>query len=58
MTLTVGSAFSGIGGGDLGLERAGCEIRWQIENDKFCNRILEQHLPEVKRFGDITTVDP
>lgn len=55
--LTVGSCFSGIGGLDLGLQRAGMEIRWQIENDKFCNEVLEKHWPEVKRYSDIREVD-
>lgn len=45
------------GGGDLGLERAGCEIRWQIEKDTFSKKILERHWPGVKRYDDITTVD-
>ncbi len=56
MTMTVGSLFSGIGGFDLGLERAGMKVKWQVENDKFCNKILEKHWPDVKRYGDIREV--
>jgi len=55
---TVGSLFSGIGGFDLGLERAGFEIRWQVEIDPYCLRVLERHWPDVKRYGDIREVDP
>lgn len=32
--MTVGSMFSGIGGLDLGLERAGMHVRWQCEMDR------------------------
>ncbi len=39
--MTVGSAFAGIGGLDLGLERAGMSVDWQIERDPFCLRVLE-----------------
>ncbi len=52
-----GSLFSGIGGFDLGLEQAGWEVLWQVEDDPFCNRILGRHWPKVRRYGDIRTVD-
>lgn len=51
--MTVGSLFSGIGGFDLGLERAGMTIKWQVEIDDFCNKVLEKHWPDVKRYRDI-----
>jgi DNA (cytosine-5)-methyltransferase 1 len=57
MPLTVGSLFSGIGGFDLGLERAGMTVRWQVENDSYCNRVLRKHWPRVVRYGDIRGVD-
>lgn len=54
---TFGSLFTGIGGFDLGLERAGWECAWQVENDPFCNRVLAKHWPGVHRYGDIRTLD-
>ena len=57
MTLTFGSLFAGIGGIDLGLERAGMKCKWQVEYNDYCNRILEKHWPDVKRFGDIRNLD-
>ena len=56
MTLTVGSMFSGIGGLDLGLQRASMEIKWQIENEPYCIKVLEKHWPGVKRYGDIKEI--
>jgi DNA (cytosine-5)-methyltransferase 1 len=54
---TFGSLFAGIGGIDLGLERAGWECRWQVEWDEFCQHVLAHHWPDVPRYGDITAVD-
>jgi hypothetical protein len=51
-----GSVFSGIGGMDLGLERAGIECRWQIEISEFCKKVLSRHWPKVKRYDDIRKV--
>jgi DNA (cytosine-5)-methyltransferase 1 len=55
--LTVGSMFSGIGGLDLGLERAGMTIVWQAENDPYCCRVLARHWPHVPNLGDVTHID-
>jgi DNA (cytosine-5)-methyltransferase 1 len=55
--LRFGSLFAGIGGLDLGLERAGMECRWQVEIDPFCQKVLAKHWPKVKRYDDIRTVN-
>ena len=54
--LTFGSLFSGIGGMDLGLERAGMVCKWQVEIDPFCRKVLEKHWPHVPKHGDIREV--
>lgn len=50
------SLFAGIGGFDLGLERAGWTCVGQVEIDPFCQRVLAKHWPNVKRMGDIREV--
>lgn len=56
--LKVASFFAGIGGFDLGLERAGMEVVFQCEIDKFCGKVLKKNWPSVPLHTDITTLDP
>ncbi len=51
--LTVGSLFAGIGGFDLGLERAGMRVIWQAETDPYASAVLRKHWPDVPNHGDI-----
>ena len=57
--LTVGSTFTGVGGADLGFEKAGFTISWQCELDAWKRSVLAAHWPDVQIFDDITTmIDP
>ena len=54
--LTFVSLFAGIGGFDLGLERAGMKCIAQVEIDPYCRAVLAKHWPDVPKFGDIRDV--
>lgn len=54
-TLTFGSLFAGIGGLDLGFERAGLVCKWQVEIDDYATRILSKHWPSVPKWNDVKT---
>jgi len=51
--LTFGSLFAGIGGFDLGFERAGMVCKWQVEIDDYASKVLAKHWPNVHRERDI-----
>lgn len=53
----VGSLFSGIGGFDLGLERAGMRVEWQVENNEWAREVLKKHWQKVPCHYDITQID-
>ena len=54
--LTFGSLFAGIGGFDLGFERAGMTCKWQVEIDDYCNKVLAKHWPDVRRYKDVKEI--
>jgi DNA (cytosine-5)-methyltransferase 1 len=56
MNATVASFFSGIGGFDIGFERADFSITMQCEIDKYCQSILKRHWPHVTFFKDIKEI--
>ena len=54
----IGSLFSGIGGFELGIERAikGAETIWQVETNKYCQSILKKHWPNAKIYDDVRNI--
>ena len=54
--MNVGSTFSGVGGFDLGFERAGMRVVWQAEIDEWCRRVLRGHWPDAAIYDDVRAV--
>ena len=56
--MKIGSLFSGIGGIELGFERAGgFETSWFVEKDPYAQAVLRKHWPRVPIYKDITKLD-
>jgi DNA (cytosine-5)-methyltransferase 1 len=53
---TVASFFAGIGGFDLGFQRAGYRPVFQCEKDAFCMDVLARHWPDTARSYDILEI--
>lgn len=56
--ITIGSLFSGIGGFELGLERAipNAKTIWQVEQNEFCKKILKQHWADAQIYNDVRDI--
>jgi len=50
---TIGSLFAGIGGFDLGFERAGWRTAWQVELTDINRAVLADRFPAAARFADV-----
>jgi len=55
--MTHGDLFAGIGGFSLAAQSVGWKTIFQVENNKFCTKVLEKNFPEIKRYGDIKYFD-
>lgn len=56
--IKIGSLFAGIGGFELGLERAipGAQTIWQVEQNTFCQKVLAKHWPDAKIYNDVRNI--
>ena len=54
----VASFFTGIGGFDIGFERAGFDVNFQCEINAFCKSVLKHHWPQIPCATDITSLEP
>jgi DNA (cytosine-5)-methyltransferase 1 len=55
--LNVGALFAGIGGLDLGLERAGHNVVFASEVDPVASAVLSHRFPHVDLMGDIASIN-
>ena len=56
MTLRIGSLFAGVGGFDLGFERAGFETAWAVEIDEKAQAVLRLRFPKAALHDDVCAV--
>jgi len=58
MAPRIGSLFSGIGGLELGVERAtGGKTVWNCELDPFCRKVLAKHWPGATQYEDVKSIN-
>lgn len=53
---TYGSLFSGVGGFDMGFDRAGFQCAFQCEIDKQARSVLARHWPNVTQHEDVRQI--
>lgn len=58
MTFRAASFFSGVGGMDLGLQRAGIETVWACEQDPFAREVYATRFGRFPESADVTLVRP
>jgi DNA (cytosine-5)-methyltransferase 1 len=54
--LRIGSLFAGVGGFDLGFQRAGFETAWAVEIDEKAQSVLRLRFPHADLHDDVTKV--
>jgi len=54
--LRIGSLFAGVGGFDLGFERAGFETAWAVEIDEKAQAVLRLRFPRAELHDDVTKI--
>ena len=55
--MKVGSMFSGIGGIEIGFEKAGFKTGWFIERELYAQEILRKQFPGIPIYEDVTEID-